>query len=110
MTVLGLGLVVGLVVITAFILRVLWVNSIKEYLAEVAVGVELLLDRGILREISVTAQDAWLRLTHGKVKQCAELIVPILAIPVLILLYFVSAVVFLFWVFMPFLLLISLIP
>lgn len=104
-----LGLVVGLVVITAFILRVLWGHSIKEYISEVSVGVELLLDRGIIREIAVTVQSAWLRITRGKVRQGVGLILPVLTIPVLIVLYFVSAVVFLFWIFLPFLLLVSLI-
>ena len=110
MTVFGLGLTVGLVVVTALILRILWVHSIKDYLAEVAVGVELLLDRGLLREIELTLTLAWNRLVKGKLRQCWELLAPVLAIPLILALYFISAIVFLMWVFIPFMLLMVLLP
>lgn len=110
MTVLGLGITVGLVVVTLLVLRILWVHSIKDYITEVAVGVELLLDRGLWREVELAVTAAYHRLIHGKLKQCWELILPVLSIPLLVALYFISAVVFLMWVFIPFMLLMVLLP
>ena len=110
MTVLGLGLTIGLVVVTLLVLRILWVHSIKDYLTEVAVGVELLLDRGLWREVELAVTAAYHRLIHGKLKQCWELLVPVLTIPLLVALYFLSAIVFLMWVFIPFMLLMVLLP
>jgi hypothetical protein len=59
----------------------------------------------------MTFLDYVLDLLHKvKFKQCRDLIVPVLTIPILIGMYFISAVVFLLLVFMPFLLLVPLIP
>lgn len=110
MTVLGLGLIVGLVAVTLLVLRTLWVHSIKDYLTEVAVGVALLLDRGLWLEVKLAVTVAYHRLVHGKLKQCWELLVPVLTIPLLIAMHFLSAIVFLMWVFTPFMILGVLLP
>lgn len=109
MTIFNLGLVVLLLAVTVLMLRILWFLNIKEFITEVTAGVKLTMSTAMLKEIGSTAKSAWQRVTQGKIRQGVDLILPVLGLPVIICLYFLSTVVFLFWILTPFLILLMLI-